>query len=113
MTFDDYQKKAITTDVYGGKGDFLSIAFINKVLGLVGETGEIAEKVKKIQRNDKGELDEENRKAILSELGDTLWYMSAIAHYLGSSLDDVAESNLAKLFDRKARGVIKSAGDTR
>jgi NTP pyrophosphatase (non-canonical NTP hydrolase) len=113
MTFDDYQKKAITTDVYGGKGDFLSIAFINKVLGLVGETGEVAEKVKKIQRNHDGKLDEENRQAILKELGDTLWYLSAIAHYLGEPLGKVGEANLDKLFDRKQRGVIKSQGDSR
>ena len=54
MTFDEYQKAAITTDAYGGKGDFLSIAFINKILGLVGESGEVAEKVKKLQRNQNG-----------------------------------------------------------
>ena len=113
MKFDDYQKQAIKTDVYGGKGDFLSIAFINKVLGLVGETGEFAEKVKKIQRNEKGELSEERRKELLKELGDVLWYLSALTHYLGGSLDELANNNLAKLSDRKTRGVIKSEGDTR
>ena len=113
MKFDDYQKQAIKTDIYGGEGDFLSIAFINKVLGLVGETGEIAEKVKKIQRNQNGKLDEKNRQAILKELGDVLWYLSAITYYLGGSLDELASNNLAKLTDREARGVIKSEGDTR
>ncbi len=113
MKFSDYQKKAITTDVYGGKGDFLSIAFINKVLGLVGESGEIAEKVKKLQRNQDGVITDQDKKDLLKELGDVLWYLSAIAHYLGGSLDDVAKNNIDKLFDRKARGVIKSKGDNR
>ena len=113
MTFDEYQKQAIKTDVYGGKGDFLSIAFINKVLGLVGETGEVAEKIKKLQRNNDGKLTEEDRQAILKELGDALWYLSAITHYLGASFDELAQNNIAKLSDRKTRGVIKSAGDSR
>jgi NTP pyrophosphatase (non-canonical NTP hydrolase) len=113
MKFDDYQKQAITTDVYGGKGDTTSVAFLNKILGLVGETGEIAEKVKKLQRNLDGQLDEEAREALLKELGDVLWYLSAIAHYLGEPLGKIAQGNLDKLFDRKARGVIKSQGDAR
>ncbi len=113
MTFDDYQKQAITTDSYGGKGDFLSIAFINKVLGLAGEAGEVAEKVKKLQRNKGGEVSEEDRKELLKELGDVLWYVSAIAYYLDEPLGSIADNNLAKLFDRQARGVIKSKGDNR
>lgn len=113
MTFDDYQKKAITTDVYGGKGDLMSIAFINKILGLVGETGEIAEKVKKLQRNKDGQMTEQDRKELLHELGDILWYLSAVAHYLNEPLGKIADDNIAKLLDRKARNVIKSKGDNR
>lgn len=113
MTFDEYQKKAITTDAYGGKGDFLSIAFINKVLGLAGESGEVADKVKKLQRNKDGRINQTDVQELSKELGDVLWYLSAIAHYLGVSLDDLAQQNLEKLFDRKARGVIKSKGDNR
>lgn len=113
MTFDDYQKQAITTDSFGGKGDIMSIAFVNKVLGLAGESGEVADKVKKLQRNNGGAMGEEERRELLKELGDVLWYLSAITYYLGGSLDDVAQANLEKLFDRKARGVIKSAGDNR
>lgn len=113
MKFDDYQKKAITTDVYGGQGDILSIAFLNKILGLAGETGEIAEKVKKLQRNQAGKMSQQDRMELLKELGDVLWYLSAIAFYLGEPLGNVAESNLQKLLDRKDRGVIKSKGDNR
>jgi NTP pyrophosphatase (non-canonical NTP hydrolase) len=113
MTFDDYQKQAITTDVYGGKGDFLSIAFINKVLGLVGESGEVADKVKKLQRNQDGKLSQQDRQELLKELGDVLWYLSAIAHYLDKPLGDLAQENINKLQDRKSRGVIKSSGDNR
>jgi len=113
MTFDEYQKQAITTDAYGGKGGFLSIAFINKVLGLAGESGEVADKVKKLQRNKDGKINQTDVQELSKELGDVLWYLSAIAHYLGVSLDDLAQQNLDKLFDRKARGVIKSKGDNR
>ncbi len=113
MTFNDYQKQAITTDVYGGKGDVLSTAFLNKILGLAGEAGEVAEKVKKLQRNQNSKMTARDRQELLSELGDALWYISAIAHYLDESLDSVAQDNLAKLSDRKTRGVIKSSGDNR
>lgn len=113
MTFDDYQKQAITTDTYGGKGDILSVGFINKILGLAGEAGEVAEKVKKLHRNQNGKMSEEDRQELLKELGDVMWYLSAIAHYLDEPLGRVAQTNLDKLFDRKARGVLKSQGDNR
>lgn len=113
MNFNDYQKKAIRTDVYGGSGDVMSTAFINKVLGLVGESGEVAEKVKKLQRNEDGMLTRDDKRELIKELGDVLWYLSAIAHYLGEPLDELAQKNIAKLYDRKARGVIKSSGDNR
>lgn len=113
MTFDEYQKRAITTDSYGGKGDVESMAFMNKILGLVGEAGETAEKIKKIHRNNSGKMSDEDRRELLKELGDVLWYLSALAYYLDEPLGNVAEANLAKLADRKARGVIKSKGDNR
>jgi NTP pyrophosphatase (non-canonical NTP hydrolase) len=113
VTFDDYQKQAITTDAYGGKGDITSLAFINKILGLAGESGEVVEKVKKLHRNNAGKISEEDRAELLKEVGDVLWYLSAIAYYLDGSLDEIAQNNLDKLFDRKSRGVIKSKGDNR
>ncbi len=113
MTFDEYQKQAISTDVYGGQGDIMSIAFINKVLGLVGEAGEVAEKVKKLQRNSEGSMTGKDRDELLKELGDVLWYLSAIAHYLEEPLGKIADNNLSKLKDRKERDVIASSGDNR
>lgn len=114
MKFDEYQKQAITTDAYGGGPKPIgSEAFINKLLGLCGESGEVADKFKKIFRNNAGVMSEGDKAEIVKELGDVLWYLNAIASYLEVSLDDLAQKNLDKLFDRKSRGVIKSAGDNR
>lgn len=114
MKFDDYQKQAITTDSYGGGPQTLgSEAFYNKLLGLCGESGEVADKFKKIFRNQEGRMSAEDKQEIVKELGDVLWYLSAIAEYLEVPLGDVASKNLDKLFDRKKRNVIKSAGDNR
>ncbi|XAI97377.1 hypothetical protein [Leptolyngbya phage Lbo-JY46] len=78
-------------------------------LGLVGEAGEVAEKVKKSLRGDKP-LD--NYQVIL-ELGDVLWYITALAEDLGYSLEDVLVANIKKLSSRRDREVIKGDGDNR
>lgn len=114
MTFDEYQKQAITTDVFGGKQQPIdSHAFITKLLGLVGETGEVAEKFKKIFRDKNGQMSSDEIAEMTKELGDILWYISVICTYLGISLDDLAEKNLDKVLDRKARGVTHGNGDNR
>ena len=82
---------------------------IYPTLGLSGEAGEISEKVKKWLRGDK-ELDKD---ALLSELGDPLWYISALAKDLGYTLQDVVDRNYEKLTSRKERNVIKGEGDNR
>jgi len=86
-------------------------------LGLAGEAGEVAEKVKKLWRNQgktKGsQLTDEEVKGLESELGDCLWYVNATARRMGSSLQRVAANNLAKVADRTARGVVRSQGDNR
>jgi NTP pyrophosphatase (non-canonical NTP hydrolase) len=80
-------------------------------LGLAGEAGEIANKIKKIQRD---HLDHATmREDISAELGDVLWYAAALATELGLSLDVIAQMNLHKLADRKARNVIRGSGDNR
>lgn len=84
-------------------------AIIYPVLGLAGEAGEIAEKVKKYLRGDR-ELD---RDALLSELGDPLWYITSLADDLGFTLQEVLDRNVEKLSSRKERGVLKGSGDDR
>ena len=114
MTLEDYQKQAISTDTFGGKSDAIfTKGFMSKVLGLVGESGELAEKFKKILRDKDGHLSEEDKVEIIKELGDVLWYVSAIATYLDVSLEDVASGNLKKVLSRKDRGVTNGSGDNR
>lgn len=84
-----------------------------QVLGLIGESGEFADKVKKIIRDKNGKLSDEDKAEIVKELGDVLWYVNSLAHLLGTNLSDVAEQNLAKLASRKARGVLGGKGDNR
>ena len=109
MNFDDYQQKAKLTNTMTDS-DLAPMYF---TLGLTGEAGEIAEKVKKIIRNQGGDFSQLDREDITKELGDVLWYLAMLADNFGVSLSDVAEKNLAKLADRQARGVIKSTGDNR
>jgi NTP pyrophosphatase (non-canonical NTP hydrolase) len=82
-------------------------------LGLTNEAGEFAGKVKKIFRDKNGVIDDTDREALKQELGDVLWYVAQIATELGVSLEDVASSNLTKLFDRLERNQIKGSGDNR
>lgn len=89
-------------------------AIIYPALGLCGEAGEIAEKIKKWLRGDKGEqLAEEQRGDLLKELGDPLWYIASLAADLGYTLQDVVDANEQKLTSRKERGVLKGSGDDR
>lgn len=82
---------------------------IYPALGLAGESGEFADKVKKAWRNGTP-LD---LFSTVRELGDVLWYIAAAARDIGVTLEEVAEANIAKLTDRRDRGVIKSEGDDR
>ncbi len=111
MTFDEYQKQAAATLTISENGELNLIAYLT--LGLVGESGEIAEKVKKIIRNEKNDFSKLDREDIKKELGDVLWYLSTLARSLDINFNDVAETNLTKIADRKARGVINSTGDNR
>ena len=114
MTFDEYQARAITTDLSAGKGhEVLSIAFMDKVLGLLGESGEIAEKFKKILRDKGAQLSADDRQELAKELGDVLWYVALLAHYLDVPLDRIASDNVAKLASRHQRGKLGGSGDNR
>ncbi len=94
MRFDVYQRRTALTQQERAKGlPYLS-------LGLTGEAGEVANKVKKVLRDHGGELTEELRNDILEEIGDVLWYAARLVDELGAHLDNVAISNLTKLEKR-------------
>lgn len=105
MNFNEYQKKARSTAVY----DTLNNRVVYPALGLAGEAGEVAEKVKKFLRGDR-DLDVDG---IANELGDVLWYVANLAEDLGFSLESIAKLNVEKLQSRKKRGVLKGNGDSR
>jgi NTP pyrophosphatase (non-canonical NTP hydrolase) len=109
MEFNEYQKQSRTTARYPNAGN----NFIYPTLGLAGESGEVAEKIKKIIRDDGGLVSGEKREEIAKELGDVLWYVSQIAAELGLSLDHVARGNLEKLASRAARMKLGGSGDNR
>jgi NTP pyrophosphatase (non-canonical NTP hydrolase) len=106
MNINTYQQQASETAIYSNK-------LIYPTLGLAGEAGEIANKVKKVLRDNFGELEENVRQDLISELGDVLWYVAALATDLKVELSKVAEKNIEKLNSRKNRGVIGGSGDNR
>ena len=87
--------------------------FIYPVLGLCGESGEIAEKIKKVIRDEGGIVSEHKKEEIKKELGDVLWYISQIATELRLSLDAIAKANIEKLQSRLERNKISGSGDNR
>lgn len=109
MTFDDYQKKSRKTAIYPD----LDNNFIYPTLGLVGEAGEIAEKVKKVIRDNQGIIDQEKKQEIKKELGDVLWYLAQICTELDLNFSEVAEFNIEKLYSRQQRNKLHGSGDNR
>jgi len=109
MNLEEYQTKSRKTALYPNIGK----NFIYPTLGLAGESGEVAEKIKKVIRDKNGIADEETKEAIKKELGDVLWYVAQLATELGLSLDDIAENNIVKLASRLERGVLQGSGDNR
>ncbi len=109
----EYQDKAARYDLFKATGNYNTVAFVEKVLGLVGEAGETADKVKKILRDKNGVISEADRSEVVKELGDTLWYVAAVARYLRVPLADVAKKNLEKLESRKQRNLLHGEGDNR
>lgn len=117
MKINEYQQLAVTTDMFEEVTkpitDVFERAFMAKVLGLAGETGEISEKFKKILRDRGGKLTTDDILDFKKELGDCLWYIAVISDYLGLNLEDVAKTNISKLKNRQTRGVLGGSGDSR
>ena len=109
MELNDYQEAAKTTAVYTSADQQL----VCTVLGLNGEAGEVAEKIKKVIRDKNSVIDDNDRKEIQKELGDVLWYLAVLSDTLGLDLESVASMNLEKLKSRHQRGAIHGQGDNR
>ena len=105
---DMYQQVAKQTAIYPREQ-----AIIYPTLGLTGEAGEVANKVKKIIRDDGYKNNESLVQEISAEIGDCLWYISVLADDIGCKLSDIANANLEKLANRKEKGTIHGSGDTR
>lgn len=109
MDFKEYQEKSRKTALYPDLGN----NFVYPTLGLSGEAGEVAEKIKKVIRDKGGIIDDNTREEIKKELGDVLWYVSQIASELKIELDDLAQLNIEKLHSRLERNMIHGDGDNR
>lgn len=111
MDFNEYQESTARTAVYPGQVSVNGLVYAT--LGLAGEAGEVANKVKKVLRDNGGILTEEVRLKLLDEAGDCNWYLSQLVTELKGKLEDVAIANIKKLESRLQRGVIQGSGDNR
>ncbi|MEX0588672.1 MAG: nucleoside triphosphate pyrophosphohydrolase family protein [Cyanobium sp.] len=109
MDFQAYQELSRATARYPDAGSNP----IYPTLGLCGEAGEVADKVKKVIRDQQGHFSKEVITELQLELGDVLWYVAQLATELGLELDQIAQANLDKLASRAARNVISGSGDNR
>jgi NTP pyrophosphatase (non-canonical NTP hydrolase) len=107
-TFDDYQTIAVLTAIYPD-----DIRILYPALGLAGAAGEVANKVKKIYRDDGGQVTDDRRAQIAHELGGVLWYVAAVCTDLNLNMGDVARENVAILASRQERGTLHGDGDER
>ena len=108
LNFNDYQKIAKTTAIYPDE-----YKIIYPALGLVGEAGEVANKVKKIIRDGEDKMSPDWKQQLAYEIGDVLWYCAALASDLGIKLGDIASHNRDKLEARLTKGTLQGDGDNR
>jgi NTP pyrophosphatase (non-canonical NTP hydrolase) len=108
MDFSHYQRETAKTAIYPREH-----AVVYPALGLAGEAGEVAGKVKKALRDEDGTFSDDRKNAIRLELGDVLWYVAQVASDLGLELEDIAAANLLKLAGRQGRGALGGDGDYR
>lgn len=109
MTFNDYQTETNKTAIYPDRGH----NFVYPVLGMLGEAGEVAEKIKKVWRDKNNIVSDEDKLEIKKEMGDVLWYLSQLAFELEISFDDVASTNILKINSRLDRNKLHGDGDNR
>lgn len=107
MDFNEYQEIALESAFFNVDG------LVYCTLGLTGESGEFADHVKKMIRDDQGILLDGRKELLIKELGDVLWYLSSLANELDVSLETVAKVNIEKIQDRRKRGVQGGSGDNR
>ena len=108
LTLNAYQNDAMRTAIYP-----VDQGIEYTTLGLLGEAGEVANKVKKVLRDNDGYFSPEHKKLIADELADTLWYVAALSRELGYPLNTLAVQNLEKLESRAQRGKLQGNGDDR
>lgn len=108
MEFNEYQSRAAKTAIYP---EHIGLAYT--ALGLAGEAGEVADKVKKVYRDNDGMIDHATRYELVKEIGDVLWYVANLLEELNTDMVVAAEANLSKLESRKQRGVLSGSGDNR
>jgi len=110
MRMNEYQEKARETAIYKRKeGEITFYPY----LGLGGEVGEVLEEVKKAERDEGGSITKERKERIVKELGDVLWYVTAIATDLEISLEDIASINIEKLQKRLENNTLRGSGSDR
>lgn len=109
MDIGTYQIEACQTNLYGLSMEGLYA----QIMGLCGESGEVADKMKKIIRDNNAQITSEDRTEIAKELGDVLWYLSQVAESLHLNLNVIANENLEKLQKRQQEGKLQGSGDNR
>lgn len=109
MNFNEYQIEARKTAVYPNIGN----NFIYPCLGLCGESGEVADKIKKVIRDENGIITEEKRMELVKEMGDVLWYLANLSMELDVELEFVAIRNIEKLKERQNNNKLHGSGDNR
>lgn len=108
MTLNEYQQAALETAVYPKE-----YRIIYPALGMTGEAGEVADKVKKVIRDNDKEFTDNKKREIAMEISDVMWYCATLANDLGYTLEEIGIMNIEKLKSRKERGVIGGSGDNR
>ncbi len=118
-TFDSYQAESLRYASYPririilNDGEPIEAPWLYPLLGLCGEVGELAEKFKKLIRDDKGVMTPTRAEAIAKERSDPLWYLARLAEAAGSTLRADAQANLDKIAGRAARNTLQGDGDDR